>query len=948
MAVEELRLRRVADRSDQSWRGSRRFSRRRAGILSLATVLLLFSPVLLSQDNESPAAQQPKGLVRRPPEPPATQEASAKKVGQITLDVTVTDSSGQPIPGLSEDDFTILDNHQPGKIVSFRAVDGTAATDPAQVILLVDEVNNSFQSVATERDQIVKYLGRNGGRLPVPISIALFSDSGVKLDQPTQDGSVLIAELEKMPIPIHTINSAMGGNGAVERFQLSLATLSHMLTYTGQKPGRKLLLWLGPGWPMLSGVHYGSTDGDKHRNWDSIITFSKDLRQSRTTLYSVDSLSSESSLQHGVYYQNFLKPVTSAKDTDSGNLGLPVLALQSGGRVLNGSNDLASEIASCVVEAGVFYRIGVQVSPSETVNDYHSLEVKVGKSGLTARTNSGYYNQPYVEQPPVELQTLTPAATLRKEVRLVVVDAVVLDKKGAPVTGLKAGDFQLKENGVPQKLVSVEEHRGEQHKDAEGKPVARGPAAQGSGSSTAPEGAIIASNKPMNAPATWNLLLVDQFNTAAADQANMLRQLKQFVKQLPADEPVALVVMSSQMKMLVPFADGAGAVARFLDKNGLPPAGSLEPPNIHFRGEADQSGSGNPESEALYAQTQTPTARTDIERQGQHAEKTLDNLSVLARWLIKLPGRKNVYWLSAGFPLQGQAFDIQGIGLANTHGQMVPIQATTDKELQSARVAIYPIDARGVAPPDYEGITTADTNGGGVAGGSAGLAEVSTKDQLSAAQMSEMLEIAKATGGVASFNNDIAKTLRNEFNRSESYYTISYTPANTEWNGGYRRIQLSLDEPGNQLIYREGYYAKDPQSAPTPTKEEFRQALGYGAAAATDVLFSAKVTKSADAANVEYTIDPRTIDYQEDASGQLVASADCAIVEYDAKGKAIATSLVRLTSTVSPERRAALNVDGLRAKQTIALKPGAASVVLGVRDQSTGRFGNIEVALAAQ
>ena len=480
MAVEELPLRRVAESNDRSWRGSRRFSRRRPGILSLAIALLLFSPVLLSQDNGSPDAPQPKGLVQRPSEPPATQEASARKVGQITLDVTVTDSSGQPVSGLSEGDFTILDNHQPGKIVSFRALDGTAATDPAQVILLVDEVNNSFQSVATERDQIVKYLGRNGGHLPVPISIALFSDSGVKIDQPTQDGSVLIAELEKMPIPIHTINSAMGGNGAVERFQLSLATLSHMLTYTGQKPGRKLLLWLGPGWPMLSGVHYGTTDGDKHRNWDSIVTFSKDLRQSRTTLYSVDSLSSESSLAHGVYYQNFLKPVTSVKDTDSGNLGLPVLALQSGGRVLNGSNDLASEIASCVVEAGVYYRIGVQVSPSETVNDYHSLEVKVGKAGLTARTNAGYYNQPYVEQPPADSQTLAPVATIRTEVRLVVVDAVVLDKKGAPVTGLKAGDFVLKEDGVAQKLASVEEHKG-----TEGRPAATESSAQGSNSSAA-------------------------------------------------------------------------------------------------------------------------------------------------------------------------------------------------------------------------------------------------------------------------------------------------------------------------------------------------------------------------------------------------------------------------------------------------------------------------------
>jgi VWFA-related protein len=493
---------------------------------------------------------------------------------------------------------------------------------------------------------------------------------------------------------------------------------------------------------------------------------------------------------------------------------------------------------------------------------------------------------------------------------------------------------------VAQKLASVEEHRG-----VDGRPVATESSAHAPSSATVPVDTISASNKPINSAATWNVLLVDQFNTAAADQANMLRQLKQFVKQLPADDPVALVVMSSQMKMLVPFADGAGAVARYLDKNGLPPAGRLEPPNIHFRGEADQSGSGNPESEALYAQTQAPTARTDIERQGQHAQKTLDNFSVLAKWLINLPGRKNVYWLSGGFPLQGQPFNVQGVGLANTHGQMMPIQATTDKELESARVAIYPIDAQGVAPPDYEGITSADTSG--PAGGSV-LAGVAMKDQLSTAQKSEMLEIAKATGGVAAFNNDIAKTLRNEFARSESYYTIFYTPANTEWKGGYRRIQLSLNEPGNQLIYREGYYAKDPQSAPAPTKEEFRLALGRGAPVATDVLFSAKVNKSADAANVEYMIDPRTMDYQADASGQLVASADCAIVEYDAKGKAIATSLVRVTSTVSPERRAALNVDGLRAKQTIALKPGAASVMLGVRDQATGRFGNLEVALAGQ
>jgi VWFA-related protein len=927
----------------------------------VASLLLIFGFArgVFSQDTppaNPPAAQsetaapQPKGLVQRPPDISAgagdsghgasDPGASGKKVGQITLDVTVTDAAGQTVPGLAEGDFTLLDNHQPAKIASFRSVDktadGAAGTERVQAILLLDEVNNSFQSVAAERDQIVKYLGRNGGRLPIPISIALFSESGVKIDQPTQEGSVLIAELEKMLIPIHTITSAMGGAGSVERYQLSLKALNQLVAYTQSKPGKKLLLWIGPGWPMLAGVRFGSSEGDKHQNWDAIVSFSADLRRSRTALYSVNSLSSETGLPHDIYYQNFLKPVATAKNAEAGNLALPVLALQSGGRVLNGTNDLAGEIASCLADAGAYYTIAIEVSPSATVNEYRALEVKLGKAGLNARTNAGFYNQPYIEPPPADAQTVSPAATLRTEVRLVVVDAVVLDKKGAPVTGLKTGDFVLKEDGVAQKLWSVEEHKGGE---------ARPSSAASSASAIATDGAISASNTPVNAPATWNVLLVDQFNTTPADQANMLRQLKLFVKQLPVDEPVALAVMSSQMKVVVPFADGAGAVARYLDKNSLPPVGSLEPPNIRFRGETDQSGSGNPESEAVHAQTQTLTARTDIERQGQHAQKTLDNFSVLAKLLINLPGRKNVYWLSGGFPLQGQAFDTQGIGLANTHGQMMPMQATTDKELETARVAIYPIDAQGVAPPDYEGLTSADTSG--PAGGSP-LTGVAMKDQLSAAQTTEMLEIAKATGGVATFNNDIAKTLRHEFDRSESYYTISYTPAKTDWNGAYRRIQLSLNEPGTQLIYREGYYAKDLQSTPAPTKEEFREALVRGAPVAADVLFSAKVSKSAVGANVEYTIDPRTLQYQAGASGQLVAAADCAIVEYDAKGKAIATSLVRVTSTVSPERRAALNMDGLRAKQTITLKAGAASVVLGVRDQSTGRFGNLEVGLAAR
>ncbi len=372
-------------------------------------------------------------------------------------------------------------------------------------------------------------------------------------------------------------------------------------------------------------------------------------------------------------------------------------------------------------------------------------------------------------------QTATPAATVRTEVRLVVVDVTVLDGKGAPVKGLKAEDFHLREDNAPQKIASVEEHTSA---------VAAAPAP---GPTPAANGIISVNNKPLTSPVVWNVLLVDQFNTTMEDQAAVLRQLKQFVKQLPADQPVALVVMSGHIKVLVSFANGAGAVSGLLDKNGLPPSGTLEPPNFVERG-------------GMYLDMGLPgvadnKARTDVDRQAQHAQKTLDGFSALARWLAGYPGRKNVYWLTAGFPLQGQGFS--GGGTAESSSQTVPMQEKTDKDLESARVAIYPIDARGVALQDITGETSAD-----VMGSAEGSDGVNLDNQLNAAKTTEMRSIASSTGGTANFNNDLVKTLRTDFNEGQDYYTISYTPSNTAWNGAYRKINLALDQQGYHLSYR--------------------------------------------------------------------------------------------------------------------------------------------------
>ena len=83
-----------------------------------------------------------------------------------------------------------------------------------------------------------------------------------------------------------------------------------------------------------------------------------------------------------------------ADRTSPGNLGLRVVATQSGGRVFGPDNDLAGQIESCVRDASAFYTLTFDPPRAEKPNEYHELKVEVGKPELIGWTITGYYNQP--------------------------------------------------------------------------------------------------------------------------------------------------------------------------------------------------------------------------------------------------------------------------------------------------------------------------------------------------------------------------------------------------------------------------------------------------------------------------------------------------------------------------------------------------------------------------
>jgi VWFA-related protein len=349
----------------------------------------LFLPVIaFTQQPPTPESPAPQALAARP------ANASAPAEGRIHLDVVVTDRPGKPISGLEPGAFTLKDNGLPAKILSFQAIDPASqpATHPAEVILLIDAVNEGFQTAARSRQEIARFLRENGGHLAQPVSVLVLNSDGVKvLVQPAMDGNTLAAQLDQSESKLRVIGRSGGINGAFERYDLSIRVMSLIAKSEVKRPGRKLLIWAGSGWPLLEGPGIEFSSQAQQQMFHEIVDLSTTLREARMTVYSV----SQGDPNLGTYlYEGYLKGVKTPERVNPANLSLKVLAIQSGGRVVPPNNDLTGQIAMCVQDAGAFYTISFDPPRADKANEYHDLKVEIDKPGLTARTDTGYYNQP--------------------------------------------------------------------------------------------------------------------------------------------------------------------------------------------------------------------------------------------------------------------------------------------------------------------------------------------------------------------------------------------------------------------------------------------------------------------------------------------------------------------------------------------------------------------------
>jgi VWFA-related protein len=322
----------------------------------------------------------------------------ASQAGAVSLDVLVTDKSGTPVTGLQAGDFKLLlDKKQPQNIVSVRAAGsvGAPSDPPAVAILVVDAVNAWILTVNAERQWLAKYFEDNS-QLPIPVYLVIFTDQGMKVRTPaTQDGKVLEDFLNANTVDLHNIKRTDGWPGDMERENLSLKTLNYFTSQVTSMPGRKLFIWLSPGWRcQTNGQWDGASKNQQQQLFDSVVSTTTALRAARATLYSIDPGGTDSEMTHQQIFDEFVKGLDAPKHSDYGYMLLQVLAAQSGGKALYANNDLSALIKKTLDETKAYYVLTFNPPPAARPSEFHTIEVQVDKPGVKVRTRTTYYGSP--------------------------------------------------------------------------------------------------------------------------------------------------------------------------------------------------------------------------------------------------------------------------------------------------------------------------------------------------------------------------------------------------------------------------------------------------------------------------------------------------------------------------------------------------------------------------
>ena len=415
----------------------------------------------------------------------------------------------------------------------------------------------------------------------------------------------------------------------------------------------------------------------------------------------------------------------------------------------------------------------------------------------------GVYAQPSpTSQPP-----------FRTETALVTVDAVVVDDRGQPVQGLRAGDFEVLDEGVPQK---VEFFQAAEQRNAAATPATMTPARHVSYSS----------NTGATAVAGRSFVLVFDDLHLTREQGERARQaLMQFVRaELTDGDLVTLLVPGLALRWHARLPGGRGELLRIAEglQGRFQPEPTFEritdyeayrihvfqdetvanqverrwqnyrqlgrePANLATdRGFLPQERGGN----AGVIKPEIAIRAADVySRLMARNRVTLGAVRNMVEGLEAVRGRKSVLLLSAGLIEDQEQVDARQV-----------LDAA-----RRANVAVYFIDIRG--------LETGSTFSSAQYGSPLDTRDIGAANAQLELEVQGSENLAIDTGGFSVRNaNDLNAALSRISRELSSYYLLGFQPATPGKPGAYHRLQVRVSHADVQVRARKGYYV----SGPTP------------------------------------------------------------------------------------------------------------------------------------
>lgn len=496
-----------------------------------------------------------------------------------------------------------------------------------------------------------------------------------------------------------------------------------------------------------------------------------------------------------------------------------------------------------------------------------------------------------------------PSPIIKTTSRLVNVNVVAFDKKGNPVRDLTREDFVLTDNGAarPISLFSLETTDGARPIDAAAAKSAPG----------------IFTNRVEQSASAVTIFLLDGLNTEMPDQAFAKSDLLKYLKEVLPNDRVALFALNRELLLVHDFTT---------DIQALLDAVQRQRPRINQEvKESEPMASTYPDPVVRFMLNNTNQKMADFTIEVR-ATETAAALEAIAAHAARVPGRKNLVWISGGFPM-ALGFGKRG---SRDRRSFTSEEDRAIRALNDADIAVYPVDARRLETQSVSDVT------GGLAtplskrGQTQAIAQAAKEDP----NFQSMEELAAGTGGRPFHNiNDLGAAIKTAINDARVSYALAFSPAADAIDGKYHTIKLQVNRPGVQVRYREGYVAY-----PDPPQVSLAQAIA-SPAEFTGVGITVNLKPAPGGVYATFNFDAKDLSIEKRGDNYAVTLEMMMITgKIPARPKA-----TPITLTITADTRERVMREGLMMGMNLKAPPGPVSYHVGVRDMLSGAIGTLHL-----